>query len=269
MSIAEPVQKPGPLHVDSRGRGEDVVLIHGWGMHAAYWQTMVDVLEGDYRVHCIDLPGHGKSEYHNEQSIYNFVARLVQTIDSVSGRAVHLIGWSLGGLLSQQLTLQHPDRIKSLVLIASSPCFVQKHGWPNAMKASVLNGFAESLSRDYVSTLNRFLALQVWGSENQKQALRELKEQLFSRGEPEQQALNIGLSLLRGTDLHRDIAAIDKAVMLIGGERDTLVPQDALAATARRLSQASVHIIKGAGHAPFMSHPAEVAELIKAFLGNE
>ncbi len=269
MSAAEHIKKNSLLHIESCGQNNDVVLVHGWGMHGAYWTPMVEALKANYRIHCIDLPGHGKSAYQNEQSIDDFAAQLKQTIESVSEQGVHLVGWSLGGLISQQLCLRYPDKIKSVTLIASSPCFVQKKDWPHAMLPRVLNGFAENLLQDYKTTLNRFLALQVWGSENQKQELRALKAELFSRGEPHQRALNVGLSLLQNVDLRSDIGAIDQPVMLIGGERDTLVPQAAFPAMAKQLTNASVHIIKHAGHAPFMSHADEVAELLKAFLSNE
>ena len=137
------------------------------------------------------------------------------------------------------------------------------------MRPDVLNSFAEVLLQDYKITLNRFLALQVWGSENHKQELSALKQQLYSRGEPQPQALAVGLTLLRDIDLRDEIAAIDQPIMLLGGERDTLVPQAALSAIAKQLRQACVHIIKGAGHAPFMSHPDEVIGLLKAFLSYE
>ena len=99
--------------------------------------------------------------------------------------------------------------------------------------------------------------------------LRELKAQLFSRGEPDSQALSTGLSLLQQVDLRDAIFAIDMPVMLIGGEYDTLVPQTALPEMAALLPQATVHIIKGGSHAPFLSHPHELTPLIQAFFEDE
>jgi len=269
MSTVEAVTSEKLLHVDSVGEGPDVVLLHGWGMHGGYWQGLVDELKQDYRLHCIDLPGHGKSDYSNEQSIDDFVRRVGQTIECLTDKAFHLIGWSLGGLIGQRLTLHYPDNVKRLMLIASSPSFMQRDGWLHAMPESVLKGFADNLLLDYKATLNRFLALQVRGSEQQQQGLRELKTQLFSRGEPDQTALKTALGLLQQVDLRESLCSINKPVMLIGGERDTLVPQAALPETARLLPQAAVHIVKGAGHAPFLSHPVEMVKLIKAFIAYE
>ena len=89
---------------------------------------------------------------------------------------------------------------------------------------------------------------------------------LMPEGEPDQAALQAGLTLLQQIDFRDCLSSIDKPVMLIGGERDTLVPQATLPEIARLFTQqAQLHIIEGAGHAPFLSHPAETAKLIKAF----
>lgn len=269
MSAVNPVADRKLLHVDSIGDGPDVVFLHGWGMHGGYWQGLVDELKQMYRLHCIDLPGHGKSESCGENSIDDFVERVRLTIEGATDKPFNLVGWSLGGVIAQQLTLANPDKIKRLMLIASSASFIQRDGWSNAMAESVLSGFADNLLQDYKSTLNRFLALQVRGSEQQQQGLRELKAQLFSRGEPDQQALRIGLTLLQETDLRESLSSIDKPVMLIGGEHDTLVPQAALLEMVRLLPQATMQIIKGAGHAPFLSHPDEMVSLTKAFFSYE
>ena len=50
------------MHVDSHGSGAPLVLIHGWGMHGGIWDNVVPLLAQHFRVHCVDLPGHGYSK---------------------------------------------------------------------------------------------------------------------------------------------------------------------------------------------------------------
>ncbi len=52
-----------PLHVEIRGDGPDVVLLHGWALHGGMWGPWVDELSRRARLHFIDLPGHGRSRW--------------------------------------------------------------------------------------------------------------------------------------------------------------------------------------------------------------
>lgn len=255
-----------PLYVETSGQGPDMVLLHGWGMHGGYWDGLVSEMKGNYRVHCLDLPGHGSSDYHAEQTLQDYAEVIVQNLrEHIESPAV-LVGWSLGGLIAQRMVLDHPQLFERLILMASTPCFVQREGWPHAMPAEVLQGFAGNLLADYRGTLNRFLALQVRGSEQQQQGLRELKARLFAHGEPSQEALRTGLGLLRDSDLRQELPRLQGPVCVIGGERDTLVPARVLGEITRLLPAAVTHNIKGAGHAPFLSHPRDVSLYMKEFL---
>jgi len=259
------LERSSPIYIESTGSGPDMVLLHGWGMHGGYWADMVDELAQQFRVHCVDLPGHGHSAYQGEQAIDDYVEVIKQALpDNIKFPAV-FIGWSLGGLIAQALTHAHPELVSRLLLIASTPSFVQRERWSCATSAEVLQGFADNLVRDYRTTLNRFLALQVRGSEQQQHSLRELRARLFERGEPQHAGLQAGLSLLRDVDLREALFAINKPIALLGGERDTLVPQQALLDIAENLSNAGVEIISKAGHAPFLSHPDQCIHYIKQF----
>ena len=269
MSAVSHIANSQLLHVESCGVGPDVVLLHGWGMHGGYWKGVVNLLKHSYRLHSIDLPGHGSSEYCAESTLADFVTRVSFTINNITANSYSLIGWSMGGLIAQQLTLDHSSRVSHLMLMASSACFMQRPDWKNAMPETVLNSFADALLDNYKNTLNRFLALQVRGSVQQQHNLRELKALLFSRGKPDQQALKTGLSLLQQVDLRNLLSSIDTPVMLLGGEHDTLVPPASLPEMAALLPQAMVRIIKGAGHAPLLSHPGEIEKVIKEFISHE
>lgn len=253
------------IYIVSSGQGPDMVLLHGWGMHGGYWSGLVAGLEKDFRVHCVDLPGHGHSDYESEQTIEHYVERIVSALDDTVGQPVILLGWSLGGLIAQRITLAYPELVSRLVLIASTPAFVQGHDWPHATTAEVLEAFAKNLATDYRSTLIRFLALQVRGSEQQQQSLRELREQLFSRGEPDMAGLRRGLDLLRDVDLRNELQAITQPVSIVAGERDTLIPAAVCGDIAKLLPNVETHIIPKAGHAPFLSHPIQCLEIIKQF----
>ena len=250
------------LHVESQGSGSPLLLIHGWGMHSGMWGQIVGELSKSHRVHSVDLPGYASS---NTCTPYD-LDTLVQQLSDQFNEAMTVVGWSLGGQLALRWAQLHPAQVSKLVLVATTPCFVQKENWNSAMAAATLQEFAGSLMQNHAQTLRRFLALQVRGSENEKQLLSDLRAQLFAKGEPAMEALKGGLEILRDTDLRDALDDIKQVTMVIAGERDTLTPAAASVYMADALPNARLEVIKGAAHAPFLSHPQIFLRYLNSFL---
>jgi len=179
---------------------------------------------------------------------------------------VSVLGWSLGGILAQHWAARSPHKVDRLILIASTPCFTQREDWLFGMDSGTLQQFAAELERNHAATLRRFLALQVRGSENERELLAALRTQLFSRGEPDLSALRGGLEILRDADLRASLPGIKQATLAIAGQRDKLTPPEASYYLAQVMPNARVIEIAGAAHAPFLSHTATVVQHIKRFL---
>ena len=250
------------LYTETAGNGPDLILIHGWGLHSGIWNGFASRLESHFRVTRVDLPGHGRSDWQGAASLDEWVNAVLAAVPSP---AIWL-GWSLGGLVAMRAALLAPGRVAALVTIASSPCFVRRPGWQSAMLPSLLETFSTELQQDYARTLNRFLSLQVRGSEHASTVLKTLRSTLLVHGEPDAAGLSAGLELLRTTDLRRELGEITCRTLLLMGERDTLVPQGAGPGTAALLSDVQLVVIEGAGHAPFLAAPEMVAERIINFV---
>lgn len=250
------------LYTQTSGSGPELLLIHGWSLHAGIWDRLLPLLEPHFRVTCVDLPGHGRSDWQGEETL----DAMVEAVLSVAPAKAAWLGWSLGGLVAARAALLAPARVSALVEIASSPCFVRKPDWQSAMLPALLDGFAAELAEDYVRTLNRFLALQVRGSENSSEVLKTLRALMLVHGEPDTAALRAGLELLRTTDLRDRLGAVECPVLLLAGERDTLVPLAAMQASRELFRAAQLQVIAGAGHAPFIAQPQQVAERMTDFL---
>ena len=251
------------LHVEVTGSGESLLLIHGWGMHGGMWGSAAERLARDYRVIAVDLPGHG---YSQEKKTNGSLDSIVDELSAQFDEPLNLCGWSLGGQIAMRWAQRYPQQVSRLALVASTPCFVRKTGWDCAMDAETLAEFAAALEQNYALTLRRFLALQVRGSENERELLAELRAALFSRGEPELAALRSGLNILRDCDLREALPQIELPALVIAGERDTLTPPQASRHIAERMPQARLTVLAGAAHAPFLSHPDQFVACLKSFL---
>lgn len=255
------------LHVESVGEGPPLVLLHGWALHGGVWQPIVASLVARFRVHIVDLPGHGYSAPVEPFTLGAIATAIARRFDAEQDQ-VAVIGWSLGAMAAMTWALAAPDRISRLALVGATPRFVATGDWPHAMSEQTLRRFHDELSVAYRHTLLRFLALQVHGSEHGRAALHAMRSELFTRGEPSTVVLESALDVLATTDLRACVGAIRTTSLVIAGERDALTPPEAGAWLADALPDARFVRIGGAAHAPFLSHTNEFLSALGAFFGD-
>jgi len=234
---------------------EAMVLLHGWGMNSAVWAPLVPYLEKDFDLYLIDLPGHGQSEEVNGDLL-----SWTSVIDEVLPAECHLSGWSLGGVLALSLSKNSKKQIKSVVLISSSPCFVQADEWPG-IECSVLEQFADNLQQDLPATLQTFLALQFYGTKEYRSGARKLQTEIMKGGLPKPQALSTGLLFLQHEDW-RSWFALQNNIHVVLGAKDKLVPVAVKDHLKDINEQANISVITEAGHAPFVTHPERVGQAL-------
>jgi len=250
------------MHIEVSGHGAPLVLLHGWGMHGGVWGDAVQRLEADFQVHTVDLPGCGGAPALATTNLDTLVCALSEHF----GEPVHLCGWSLGGQVALHWALREPAKINKLIVVASTPCFSAREDWPCGMPREVLEKFAAELEQDHAATLRRFIALQLRGSEHERGLLSTLRAKLFSRGEPDKEALRAGLAILRDIDQRGELAAIRLPTLVIAGQCDKLTPPEASRYLAQAITNARLVEIAGAAHVPFLSHPEVFVAAIKDFL---
>ncbi len=262
------------LHVETQGSGDPLLLIHGWGMHGGVWEEVAHKLAADFQVFSVDLPGYGFSVGRDSSRCDGDVGvnpdlpldAIVGQLASQFTQPLAVCGWSLGGQIAQRWAAREPDKVRRLILVTSTPCFRTREDWSCAMAGEVLAQFAAELEKSHHTTLRRFISLQLRGSESERELATMLRERLFSRGEPDRDVLRAGLDILRDADLRSELVNIGQPTLVIAGERDKLTPPAASTYMAKAIPHARLVEVKGAAHAPFLSHPDYFVELIKSFL---
>jgi len=236
----------------------ETVYLHGWGLHGGIWATTRSVLPGA----APDLPGYGEEAVPEVYTAETLADQLASSID----RPVNLVGWSMGGMVALALAARYPAKVEKLVLVGSSPAFVNRDDWRHGLEPEVVAGFARDLDQDYRGTLLRFLALQARGGDAARQVVSHLREAVFARGEPKPHVLAMGLDLLRTVDLRQAVASVACPVLVVHGAYDALCPAAAGHWLAAHLPQGRLALHERASHGPFISHPewfhAQVAEFL-------
>jgi pimeloyl-[acyl-carrier protein] methyl ester esterase len=252
----------GRLHVEVVGSGPPLVLLHGWAMHGGVFAPLVERLRDRRTLYVVDLPGHGHSRDCD-------VPLQLQPCADAIAAAVPVApwcGWSLGGLFALHAAATRPQQVPALTMLCASPRFVRGEDWTFGVSAEIFRDFAAGLRNDYRGTLDRFVALEAFGSEHAKDEIRTLRDKLFARCEPTAAVLTDGLELLETADLRSKLPGLQVPGLWLAGRRDRLVDPRAMRDAAALSPGASWHVIEHAGHAPFLTHADEVAAQLTAFL---
>jgi pimeloyl-[acyl-carrier protein] methyl ester esterase len=190
--------------------------------------------------------------------------KVAQEIALSTPKHAYLLGWSLGGLIAMKIAMY--QSVKKLVLIGSTPCFVNRKDWQLGTPVDVFQTFFADVIQDFESTMHKLLALIAMGGGNARGTAKVLKQAFSARPLPSEKALQDTLNILLHTDLRQELSQITAPTLLLHGEHDKLAPIGAAVWLSTALPNAKLHEIKGAAHEPFLSHPQVFADTIVEFL---
>ncbi len=240
-----------------------LVCLHGWGLHGGIWSELAARLP-DWRLLAPDLPGYGATPTVSPYT----VKTLADALAAVMPPTCVVLGWSLGGMVALAWAARRPEQVRALVLVGTTPVFVNRDGWTEGLATEVLDKFARDLTHDYRATLMRFLALQARGGEAAREVIGRLRSLVFKRGEPHPEVLAAGLELLRSVDLRPQVGRVRCPTLVVHGGHDTLCPWQAGRWLAEHLPQAQLALHERASHAPFLSHPEWFDATLAGFLSH-
>lgn len=238
-----------------------LVLVHGWGMNARVFDVLAQLLADDFNVQALNLPGHGGRNAVPDNSLQSWADDLAQQVPEDST----VLGWSLGGQVAMRAALDHPGKLRRLILLASTPRFVADERWLHGMPANDLDDFGAALLADPQATLLRFLSLQTRGAPDHKSLLQQLRQHFLALPPARAEALSGGLTILRDTDLCEQLAQLTQPTLVLHGALDALTPVAAGRWLAEALPDTRYVELARAAHAPHLSHSADVAAAIGRF----
>jgi len=116
----------------TEGKGEPVVLIHGWMGDSSMWgqdsagNTKLDAAEG-FQLIALDCRGHGKSDKPHDPDKYGpeMAADVVRLLDHLKIGKAHLVGYSSGAFIAGKVAATHPERVLSVVYAGQAPVITE------------------------------------------------------------------------------------------------------------------------------------------------
>jgi pimeloyl-ACP methyl ester carboxylesterase len=258
------------------GEGEPVVLIHGYGDTADGWRRVVPpLLDSGHRVIALDVPPFGRSGNPGAPLLIDFYKDFFpELFERLEVERATVLGHSLGGAISLHLTLQRPDLVERLGLVAPAGLGKGPPWWWHLI-AGYEYAWKTALSVPTPLTpvlvkqgLTRFLDWRLFHDSRQ---MRETIDHLVSMHGTRKgldRLLAAGRCCIEsytGT-LLEDSRAIDVPLFMVWGEHDGLVPSKHAWEFGRVHPRAHVHVFDECGHYPHIELPARFNRMLLRWL---
>ena len=250
----------GPLY----WRRPWLVLIQGMGMDRSGWEPVLRKLRRHFRLVMVDNRGTGRSDPPAASlRVADMAADVVAVLDDAGIPRAHVMGASLGGMVAQELAIDHPERLDSLVLVSTTP------GWPFAypMPAVSVGLIATAGGMPREVALRRYVENALSGPSIQRQP--ELVGRLVELQRSRPAAPGAwSAQAAAGTRYagHLRQTRIRAHTLVLQGAADTVVDPRNGKLLADRITSARLVIFPELGHLIFWEDPNSFADTVTSFL---
>lgn len=260
------------IYYNDLGKGDPVVLIHGWPLNSDMWEYQTGaLLEKGFRVISYDRRGFGKSSQPLQGYNYDtFADDLHDLIEHLDLQKVRLVGFSMGGgEIARYFTRHGSKRIAKAALVASVvPYILKTDSNPNGAPEDVLDGMIQSVKEDRPKFLAGFAkGFYGVGLISSPVSEEQLQWHNFLAYQASPIATRECITAFEKTDFRGDLKNITVPTLVIHGTADKTVPIEATGdAAAKGISQASYKKYEGAPHGLFLTHRNQLNKDLTEFL---
>ena len=249
----------------THGKGNPVVLVHGFAEDATIFNNQVSFLETKYLLIVPDLPGSGQSAYNESiNSIEGFAEAIIAILDAEKISKATVIGHSMGGYITLAMAEKFPGRLETFGLFHSSAYaddeekkkarnksidFIKEHGAAKFLEESIPKLFGEQFRKKHGETIQE-LVKQYAGFD--ARALVQYTKAMMQR--PDRTAV---------------LKSWPKPILMIIGEEDSAIPFQLSLQQSHLPSLCYIHIAKETGHMGMIEESTSCNEVILEFLDNE
>ncbi len=251
---------------EERGRGEAVLLLHGWNGTRKQWLLNLRALAPRFRAIAPDLPGFGESQEGSFEYTLDGMSAFVRSFaEALRLSSFHLVGHSLGGCIAIRHAAARPEAVRKLVLV-STPTRTASLG-----VRALLPGARYSASATY-----RFrgkVALR-WGfyrgvHRPEEVDLDFVRANLKASELTTRRALSLSTRMVRGMDLSPDLESIERPTLIVFGDKDRRVNPREAPRQRELLAQPYMVLLTSCGHCPLFERPRLFNTVLRDFLEDE
>lgn len=245
------------------GRGETILLLHGFGGDKDNWTRMAPYLYRQYRLVAPDLPGFGESSRLNGENyaVSLQIQRVKEFKEKIGLGKVHIVGNSMGGAIAAAYALKYPEDILTLTLIDSagvtsptkSELTLELEKGNNPLLVKDAADFDRLMSFNFHKKPYIPESIKEYFAERAVKN-REFNEKIFSdiRGEPNQ--------------VEPNLPKLKASTLILWGDKDRVIHPDSATVFKKGITDSKLIVFKDCGHIPQLERPRDTANAIQEFI---
>ncbi len=253
------------FYTDTGSGDETIVFAHGLLFSTEMWEAQIAHFAPRYRCIAYDHRGQGKSAApaggYDMDTLAEDAAALIRALDVAP---VHFAGLSMGGFVAQRLAVNHPDLLKSAIILDSSAEAEPEENLPGYRKLNfIMRWFG---GRPVAGKLMPIMFGQTFLNDPARADERRRWQQFLSRI-PDRKGMSRAVSgVLERPDFTAELARIDLPVLIAVGEEDVATVPEKSERMHRAIAGSKLVRMAGAGHVSTIDAPAAVNAAIDEFL---
>lgn len=245
------------INYKQKGKGETIVILHGWGGSSKSWEQVIEFLSNNnYMVICPDLPGFGESDDPKQAwNINKYICFILDFLNTLKIDEFILLGHSFGGGLSTKITAKNPRIIQKLILCDAAVVRAKERLGTRQiiakMGAKIMKPFKNN---ELIKSKLRPLVYKLAGTHDYFSA-NDIMKETFKK--------------VFAEDLRAFATYIKKPTLVVWGDKDEITPLEDAYTIKDMIDGAELSIIKDVGHSPHLKKPKELSKLIIEFIKKE
>ncbi len=257
--------KTATVNYTIEGKGDAVLLLHGFGEDSSIWKDQFHFLKEDYTVITPDLPGSGKSSIleQSEVSIIDYASCIFALLENENIEKCYLLGHSMGGYITLAFADDHPKKLLGFGLInstafADSPEkkksrlqgieMIKEHGGYSFLKTAIPTLFSKNFKNEHPEIVTDLV-------EKSKQFSNEALMQYYT-------------AMMNRPDTTAVLQNTEVRVLFVIGTEDNAAPLNDLLQQIHLPKMAQIHILDGIGHMSMLEAGEKLNSYLLEYLGN-
>ncbi len=251
------------IYYETHGSGDPLILIMGLGSTHHWWKWQLPELKDRYQVILFDNRGVGQTDRPQKQwTVTDMADDAVALLDYLKIDSAHVMGASMGGMISQHIALEHPERVRKLILACTTPAMGFK---PPAPEVAAKLMPRPGTSREQIARESLDILFVPEFIRNETKTVAEVLEVSLAHPPPVRGLMNQINAVMNHDTRHR-LKDVFHETLVITGTDDVLIPPEHSNLLAELIPNAELVKIPKSGHGFFVEAAQEANRHVLEFL---